>query len=342
MSFGFSIGEFIAAIGNTFKTSSEINGSRAERAELAQQLGKFRLALANAKRLAIDLKLSQMAIESVEKQLAIEALNTVRSVGEIKRKSLDRRIPAPLKPALNGSPLGRDEVACKEENMRETLDDLRKKITLLEILLQECNSDTIRDIGGPAAPKQPLGFEVIYFIDAFGRRRVFDFDMCKKCEDFHDLVKFNLKDSTGKGWVNAGQYEISDETTGIVLTAKNWDTLISPGMTLFMAMILEIEVEDTEGNNNCPSCDSTHCGAKANGLQQLYCPECAAVFKIMSRQQIDQPVNDNIITNGRKFDGDGVDAKPDEEPTFLKISDLKTFRRFHVYQNIVHREEQTP
>lgn len=42
--------------------------------------------------------------------------------------------------------------------------------------------DTIRDIGGPAAPKQPLGFEVIYFIDAFGRRRVFDFDMCKKCE----------------------------------------------------------------------------------------------------------------------------------------------------------------
>lgn len=74
----------------------------------------------------------------------------------------------------------------------------------------------------------------------------------------------------------------------------------------------------------------------------IYSPECAAVFKIMSRQQIDQPVNDNIITNGRKFDGDGVDAKPDEEPTFLKISDLKTFRRFHVYQNIVHREEQTP
>lgn len=70
--------------------------------------------------------------------------------------------------------------------------------------------------------------------------------------------------------MNAGRYEISDETTGIVLTAKNWDTLISPGMTLSMAMILEIKVEDTEENNKyCPSCDSTHCGVEANNLQQL-------------------------------------------------------------------------
>lgn len=69
--------------------------------------------------------------------------------------------------------------------------------------------------------------------------------------------------------MNAGQYEISDETTGVVLNAKEWDTLISPGMTLSMAMILEIEVEDTEENNNCPSCDTTHCGVKANDLQQL-------------------------------------------------------------------------
>jgi hypothetical protein len=141
MSFGFNIGELIAAIGNIFKSSSEINGPRAERAELAQQLGKFRLALANAKRLTIDLKLSQMAIESVEKQqLAIDAFNVVRSVGEIKRKSLDRRIPVPLKPGLNRSLPDRDEVACKEGNMRETLDDLRKKIMFLELLLQECNS----------------------------------------------------------------------------------------------------------------------------------------------------------------------------------------------------------
>lgn len=140
MSFGFNIGEFIAAIGNTFKASSEINGSRAERAELAQQLEKFRLALAETKRLAIDLKLSQMAVESVEKQLAIEALNAVRGIRETKRKFRDRRIPLPLKPGLNGSPLGRDEVACKEGSLRETLDDLRKKIMFLEILLQECNS----------------------------------------------------------------------------------------------------------------------------------------------------------------------------------------------------------
>lgn len=88
-------------------------------------------------------------------------------------------------------------------------------------------------------------------------------------QDFHDLVKLNFKDSAGKGWVNTGQYEISDETTGIVLIAKEWDTLISPGMTLSMAMILEIEVENAEENNKCPSCDSTQYGMKVNDLQQL-------------------------------------------------------------------------
>lgn len=42
--------------------------------------------------------------------------------------------------------------------------------------------NTIRDIDGPAAPKQLLDFEVIYFIDAFDRQHVFDFGMCKKWE----------------------------------------------------------------------------------------------------------------------------------------------------------------
>lgn len=141
MSFEFNIGEFIAAIGGAFRASSETNGSEAERAELTQQLGRFRLSLANVKQLTIDLKLSQTSIESVEKQqLAIDALNIGRSVGKIKRKPLDGRIPVPSKPALNGNFLDRDVVACKEGNMRETLDDLKKKIVLLELLLQECNS----------------------------------------------------------------------------------------------------------------------------------------------------------------------------------------------------------
>ncbi|KAI5841980.1 hypothetical protein DFP73DRAFT_586212 [Morchella snyderi] len=324
MSFEFNIGEFIAAIGDVFRASSEINGSEAERAELTQQLGKFRLSLANVQQLTIDLKLSQTSIESVEKQqLAIDALNIDRSVGKIKRKPLGGRIPVPLKPGLNGNFLGRNVVACKEGNMRETLDNLRKKIVLLELLLQECNSNTILDIDSHTSVRQPLDVEVIYFIDAFDRQRVFDFEMCKKWEDFHDLVKLNLKDSAGKDWVNAGQYEISDETTGIVLTAKKWDTLISPGMTLSMAMILEIEVENAEENGNCPSCDSTQYGMKVNDLQQLCCPERAVVFKTTSSR------------------GD-IGAKLDEEPQFLEISDLKTFRRFHVYKKIFHREERTP
>jgi hypothetical protein len=65
-----------------------------------------------------------------------------------------------------------------------------------------------------------------------------------------------------------------------------------------------------------------------------YSPKCEAVLKTTSRQQIDQPVNDDSITSDCEFDGSGVDAKPDEEPTFLEISDLKTFRRFHVYKII--------
>lgn len=74
----------------------------------------------------------------------------------------------------------------------------------------------------------------------------------------------------------------------------------------------------------------------------IYSPECAAVFKTTSRQLIDQPISDNSIISGCKFDGSGgVDTKPDE-PIFLEVSDLKNFRRFHIYQSIFHSEEQTP
>lgn len=94
-------------------------------------------------------------------------------------------------------------------------------------------------------------------------------NIMKRIKRFQEVLKLNFKDSIGSSWVDAGRYEIANEAMGTVLTAKDWEDIIEPGMTLSMAMLLrKRNVADTTGHN-CPSGDWPYNGAAGKDLERV-------------------------------------------------------------------------
>lgn len=71
--------------------------------------------------------------------------------------------------------------------------------------------------------------------------------------------------------MEAGRYKIRDETAGRggILTAKEWNNRIKPGMTVSMAMVLRKQVLANKTEHNCPACNSPYTGPKSNDLERV-------------------------------------------------------------------------
>lgn len=69
--------------------------------------------------------------------------------------------------------------------------------------------------------------------------------------------------------MDAGRYEISNEKTGKLIAAKDWQASIEPGMMLSMAMVLRKKATTDTTEHDCPSCNSPYQGLKSNGLERV-------------------------------------------------------------------------
>lgn len=90
-----------------------------------------------------------------------------------------------------------------------------------------------------------------------------------RLKGFEDFLKYSFKESAGSCWVEAGRYEIVDESGGGVLTSKDWKKNIKPGMRLSMAMVLRKEKAFDTVGHNCPSCNQEYQGPKTQDLQRV-------------------------------------------------------------------------
>lgn len=68
--------------------------------------------------------------------------------------------------------------------------------------------------------------------------------------------------------MEAGKYNITDETDGTILTAAEWKARIKPGMKLSMAMVLEKQAFNKR-EHSCPACDLEYIGAKTGDLARV-------------------------------------------------------------------------
>jgi len=71
------------------------------------------------------------------------------------------------------------------------------------------------------------------------------------------MMKNHFDGRPGSCWVNAGLYEIMDESARIPLTIQNWDDTIVPGMELSMCILLKRQLSDGS-RETCPSCGVLH------------------------------------------------------------------------------------
>lgn len=69
------------------------------------------------------------------------------------------------------------------------------------------------------------------------------------------MLRVTFRQSAGRSWVDAGQYELMDERTGGVLTAEEWTSSVKPGMLLSMAMVIRIRGSSEAEKQRCPSCE---------------------------------------------------------------------------------------
>lgn len=82
-------------------------------------------------------------------------------------------------------------------------------------------------------------------------------------------MKFSFNRSVGKSWVNAGRYQITNESGGGILTAKDWKDTIKAGMTVSMAMVLRKDADFATTEHDCPSCKSPYHGSKSKDLERV-------------------------------------------------------------------------
>lgn len=88
MSFGISIGDFIAVITLAFKVCEAIRGSPGEHHELALQLNTFRESLEDIHRLVLSLQLSKSEAEFAAQQLS-RSFRLLQGLDEVSKKYIN-------------------------------------------------------------------------------------------------------------------------------------------------------------------------------------------------------------------------------------------------------------
>lgn len=141
----------------------------------------------------------------------------------------------------------------------------------------------------PATPNHSFSSQAFRLIDALDQTIVCDMQLCDTWEvccilspsldittrlipctskGFEEYLEYRFKHSVGKSWVAARRFQITNETGGGILTAKEWKDTIKAGMIVSMAMVLQEDCTDTT-EHACPSCKSPYAGPKGNDLERV-------------------------------------------------------------------------
>lgn len=190
-----------------------------------------------------------------------------------------------------------------------------------------------------------MGHDCIRFEDALGRIQNLQYQHFRDWPIFEALVKSHFEGVPGNGKILRRQYTLTcPRLPGQRIVAANWNRHVFPGMTVFMAV--DVEVNLVQGAT-CPKCSSRNTSSRmATGSHRC---SCGLVFSkgfsanaksVAGGTNSESGCEDETPKNGRSRSGtrtgpagrESINLDDDSTDSEDEAENLKVFKRVHLLQ----------
>ncbi|KZP32558.1 hypothetical protein FIBSPDRAFT_1036711 [Athelia psychrophila] len=166
------------------------------------------------------------------------------------------------------------------------------------------------------ASLQHIQVDVVIVIDHLARHLPVPTIFCKSWKDFNVVITRFCKNIAGSILIQQGDYKILTSDDEESIDPKDFSTVLQPGITVEMCIVLREPVTDRHGSeqHRCPRCN--HVNTKVITVSGwVNCRRCNGLFEI-------SPENESNVSPEVKRDASMCDI-PDERALFRRISVLQ-------------------
>ncbi|KAF8248514.1 hypothetical protein K440DRAFT_625716, partial [Wilcoxina mikolae CBS 423.85] len=351
MSFGFSVGDFLAVgtliyqIGTTLRDST---GSSADYQDLVLRFDCFEQLLQTVKQQISSSQLPPSAVQAIKGHILrckplLEKFNTTTKKYKL---SLAKKCGSGNKMKDTWRKIGWG--MYKRDEILELFDGLGKQMDAIHLLLSCYTAPAVacvasqmnesvailkrieNNIAVDLAPWTP-DYKPIRFVDALDGRVLLPYEHCRNFKNFQIMLRNHFDGRPGSNWVNTGLFEILNESQMTPLTIQNWEETIMPNMELSMSILLKQQQRSSERPpQDCPSCGVTYKGyGKCTELERVRCLNCRTWFQISSEPRVVELSDDDKTQNRISEERENSSTS---HPV-LNENDRRLIRRFHVVLN---------
>ncbi|KZP08602.1 hypothetical protein FIBSPDRAFT_938930 [Athelia psychrophila] len=161
-----------------------------------------------------------------------------------------------------------------------------------------------------AASLRHIPLDAVIVIDHLGRNLPMPTMFCNSWQDFHVVIAGYCKSVAGDALVQRGDYRILNRDDSQVITPAELSTVIHPGMTVEMIIVLRQQTQEDAGpGNKFPRCSHINkkVSAASGWLMIIYSQRCCGIFR---HEMYPFPLEINIPSG---------DAIPEETCFFRRI-----------------------
>ncbi|KAL2064535.1 hypothetical protein VTL71DRAFT_3672 [Oculimacula yallundae] len=138
----------------------------------------------------------------------------------------------------------------------------------------------------------------VFFNDAIGRNWKLHTDFVRSFKVFNCFLEEEFQGEAGLQWVQRGLYQLSDDESGRYITPQTWKSMIKPGKTFSMSMVVEVIAKSQETYiSTCPAhpyCTGTV--MRIPGTDWTKCSICEIDVYIPGRRvEIPEEQNNRVV-----------------------------------------------
>ncbi|CAZ85148.1 unnamed protein product [Tuber melanosporum] len=358
MSFGFSVGDFIAIsclILNLVDALDSDTGSRAQYSRLSDELKSLHSAFLAVQDVVQKLRRGEKSHASTVNAITYEVeccrkliLGFTAGTEKYRESLCHGGSGRKVKDAWRKI----SYKIFKEEDVVMLKDSLRRRVEAINILLMVAGIRSVFSLENKVSdmelaiclqqPKIPKnlypGIEgSIVLQDALGRTFPVPFVICSTLEMFHGFLELSFRGLPGHQKVLLREYSVSDGESQKEITSTEWVENITPGRLISMSMLfrhMDSAPKVTDFKSKCPSCGTPGAFSAAGSSRRwIQCKLC----QLWAQHSKECPVETPIRVLEPRYDKplSPSDASPSSlpPPDVSTISkELSSFRRVKIVE----------
>ncbi|CUS12089.1 unnamed protein product [Tuber aestivum] len=353
MSFGFSVGDFIAISGlilNLVDALDSNTGSKAQYSRLSDELKSLHSAFLAVKDVVQNLRRGDKSNSSTANAITYEVeccrkliLDFTADTEKYRESLCHGGSGRKVKDAWRKI----SYKIFKEEDVAILKDSLRRRIEAINILLMVAGIRSVFSLEAkvsdmelairvqqPEIPKK-LGANIegsIVLQDPLGRTFPVPFVVCATSEMFHNFLELSFRGLPGHQKVLSREYSVTDEESQREITSTGWLENITSGRLISMSMLfrhMDSAPKVTDFKSKCPSCKTLGAFSTAGDSRGwIQCKFCQLWTQHSKECPVDTPVRVLAPRHDKSRSPSETPPSPLPPPDVSTVSkELSPFRR---------------